>query len=108
MAPDAHGAVAFEGEVAFGVPHDIVYPYIPHVLRRFSAEYPRVKVTLNSSYTTRLKDRLAHGEADLILTTEADTDPGGEVLEESRLVWVGAPGGTAERSAAGWGVCWGR
>jgi DNA-binding transcriptional LysR family regulator len=84
--------------VALGVPADIVYPHIPRVLQQFNAQFPRVKVTLNSSYTTKLKEHLAKGEADLILTTEADTDTGGEVLEETRLVWVGAPGGSAWRS----------
>ncbi len=39
----------FEGEVVLGVPHDIVYPAIPQVLQRFSAEFPRMRVTLLSS-----------------------------------------------------------
>jgi DNA-binding transcriptional LysR family regulator len=89
---------AWEGEVVLGVPADIVYPHIPKVLQRFNAHFPRVKVTLHSSYTTKLKDQLARGEADLILTTEGGTGEGGEVLEESRLVWIGAPGGAAWRS----------
>lgn len=84
-----------EGEVVFGVPADIVYPHIPGVLRRFAREYPRVKVTLLSSYTRRLHDLRARGEADLILTTENAAQAGGETLEVSPLVWVGAPGGSA-------------
>ena len=88
----------FEGELVFGVPHDIVYPHAPVVLQTFAREFPRVKITLDSSYTTRLKDILSRGEADLILTTEAGTDPGGEALDQSRLVWVGAPGGGAWRA----------
>ena len=39
----------YEGEIRFGVPHDIIYPRIPGVLQRFAAEFPRVKVTLTSS-----------------------------------------------------------
>ena len=31
---------AFEGEIDFGVPHDIIYPHVPGVLQRFAAEYP--------------------------------------------------------------------
>jgi DNA-binding transcriptional LysR family regulator len=54
-----------------------------------------VKVTLVSSYTRRLKDLLARGEADVILTTEAACEEGGETLLRSPLIWVGAPGGTA-------------
>ncbi len=86
---------AFEGEVTFGVPADIVYPHIPDILRRFSIEYPRVKVNLISSYTSRLKRQMARGEVDMILTTELDLDQGGEVLENAKMVWVGAPNGSA-------------
>jgi DNA-binding transcriptional LysR family regulator len=87
----------FEGEIALGVPIDIVYPVIPEVLRRFAAGFPRVKVQLLSLYTDMLKDMLAHGECDLILTTESEVGPGGEVLREVPLRWVGAPGGAAWR-----------
>lgn len=85
----------FEGEVVLGVPHDIVYPAIPQVLRRFSIEYPRVKVQLVSSFTNRLKQQFARGECDLILTTEGETEPGCETLAKLPLVWIGAPSGTA-------------
>lgn len=87
----------FEGEIVLGVPIDIVYPVIPDVLRRFAAGFPRVKVQLLSLYTDMLKDMLAHGECDLILTTESEVGPGGEVLREVPLRWVGAPGGAAWR-----------
>ncbi|MEM9011552.1 MAG: LysR family transcriptional regulator [Pseudomonadota bacterium] len=88
----------FEGEITFGVPHDIVYPHVPAILQHFAAEYPRVKVQLISSYTRRLKDLLARGEIDLILTTEDLCDPGGETLCTSPLIWFGAPGGQAWRA----------
>lgn len=84
---------AFEGEVIFGVPADIVYPHIPGVLQRFAREYPRVKVQLISSFTSILKEQLDMGEVDMILTTESQLDAGGENLQASPLVWVGAPGG---------------
>ena len=86
---------AFEGELVLGVPGDIIYPHIPGVLRRFNAAYPRVRVQLNSSYTRRLKACYAQGECDLILTTEADCDSGGETLVTVPMVWMGAPGGVA-------------
>ena len=89
---------AFEGEIRFGVPHDIVYPHIPGILRRLDREFPRVKVQLISSFTVRLREMLEAGEADLILTTENDTPRGAECLTTLPLVWVGAPGGTAWRN----------
>jgi len=87
----------FEGEVVLGVPHDVVYPAIPQVLQQFARDYPRVRVQLLSSFTRRLKDQFARGEADIILTTEDDVAPGGEALVTRPLIWVGAPGGQAWR-----------
>ncbi len=89
---------AFEGEIRFGVPHDIVYPYIPQVLKRFSGAYPRVRVQLVSSFTKQLKQEFAAGSLDMILTTETGVEEGGETLQRQGLVWVGAPGGAAWRS----------
>lgn len=88
---------AFEGEVTLGVPHDIVYPAIPQVLKQFHALYPRVKVHLEASYTKTLKEQFARGACDVILTTELGLDQGGETLSVKDLIWVGAPGGTAWR-----------
>ena len=88
-------ADAYQGQFVLGVPHDIVYPAIPKVLHRFAAEFPRVRVQLVSSYTTRLKALFDRGGCDLILTTEDACDAGGETVATRDLVWVGAPGGTA-------------
>ena len=89
---------AFEGEISFGVPADIVYPHVPQILRRIDREYPRVRVKLISSYTMKLKELQQAGELDLILTTENETPAGAECVAEQELVWVGAPGGTAWRN----------
>lgn len=88
---------AFEGEIVLGVPHDIVYPIIPQVLRRFHQEYPRMRVQLISSFTRSLLEQFSKGEADVILTTEDDCGHGGEVLGRRPLVWLGAPAGVAYR-----------
>ncbi len=88
---------AFEGEINFGVPHDVIYPHVPRAMQRFAAEFPRVKVHLHSSFTSILKAQLDRGEMDLILTTEADLDAGGEVLARQPLVWIGAEGGQTWR-----------
>ena len=88
---------AYEGEITLGVPHDIVYPAIPRVLKQFHAAFPRVKVQLDSSYTRRLKAEFAKGACDIILTTETGMDPGGEELCVKPLMWIGAPGGSAWR-----------
>jgi len=88
---------AFEGEISLGVPHDIVYPAIPQVLKQFHAAFPRVKVHLDSSYTVRLKSEFQKGNLDMILTTEMMLDPGGEELCRKPLIWIGAQHGSAWR-----------
>ena len=89
--------VVYQGEVVLGVPHDIVYPVVPRVLKAFNAAYPRVNVKLRSSSTVKLHEELRKGEADLILTTEGALGPGGETLTELPLRWVGAKDGQAWR-----------
>ena len=88
---------AHEGEIVLGVPHDIVYPAIPHVLQQFARDFPKMKVTLVSSFTRKLLEQFARGDCDIILTTEDRHGPEGESLTEVPLVWIGAPGGQAWR-----------
>ncbi len=85
----------YEGEVTLGVPHDVIYPAIPTVLKRFAADWPKVKVQLVTCFTVQLKEQFARGELDVILTTEDSVGEGGETLATRPLVWVGAPGGRA-------------
>ena len=86
---------ATRGPIRLGVPHDVVYPAIPGILRRMAQAHPMVQVNLVSSFTILMKDSFARGDFDVILTTEAEPDPGAEVLSVRPLVWVGAPGGSA-------------
>ncbi|GAA6161479.1 LysR family transcriptional regulator [Ruegeria sp. HU-ET01832] len=88
---------AYEGEVVLGVPHDIVYPAIPRVLKQFNADFPRVRIQLVSSFSLQLKDMFKKGECDLILTTEGGAADGAESIAELPLRWVGAPNGSAWR-----------
>ncbi|MCB1405892.1 MAG: LysR family transcriptional regulator [Rhodobacteraceae bacterium] len=88
---------AYEGEIVIIVPHDIVYPHIPQVLRHFSAAFPRMQVQLQALHTKIAKERFREGACDLILTTESHCDAGGETLTRLPLVWIGAPGGQAWR-----------
>lgn len=87
----------YEGEIVVIVPHDIVYPHIPQVLRHFQAIYPRMRVQLLALNTIKAKEAFAAGDCDLILTTELHCDVGGETLTRLPLVWIGAPGGQAWR-----------
>ncbi|NDR57972.1 LysR family transcriptional regulator [Aliiruegeria sabulilitoris] len=87
----------FGGEITLGVPHDIVYPHVPEILRRFNAAFPRVRVNLVSSYSRALLDQFARGQFTMILTTEQSHPEAAEVLSEKPLVWIGAKGGSCWR-----------
>ncbi|SMY08563.1 LysR family transcriptional regulator [Flavimaricola marinus] len=90
-------ATEFEGELKLGVPHDIIYPAVPQILKRFAADFPRMKVRLISGATRKLLEMFGRGECDLILTTEESCGPGGRSIVELPLLWIGAMGGTAWR-----------
>lgn len=88
-------ATCCQGEIRLGVPHDVVYPAIPGILRRMAQAYPRVRINLVSSFTILMKQDFARGAFDVMLTTEDTPDQGAEVLSTRQLVWVGAPDGNA-------------
>ena len=85
----------FNGEVRLGVPHDIVGPYMPPVLKSFDQAWPGVRVSLVCSTTVKLLRALARREIDLTLATECDRPANGETLLRDPLVWVGARDGRA-------------
>ena len=93
----AMSAPAYQGEVRLGVPHDIVGPYLPPILRRFDKAWPRVRVSLECTTTPRLLALLHKGDIDLTLTTEQSCGASGEILLEDELVWAGAINGAAHR-----------
>jgi DNA-binding transcriptional LysR family regulator len=82
----------FEGEVRLGVPFDIVASYIPPILKRFNAVWPRVNVSLKCSESRVLLEDLAAGRVDLTFTTEGGRGPDAETMITDRLVWAGLPG----------------
>src|ERR1700704_2920782 len=91
----AMSAPAYEGEERLGVPHDIVGPYLPPILRRFDQAWPRGRVSRKCTTTTHLLELLRKGEIDLTLTTDQRCGAGGKTLLEDELVWVGAQSGAA-------------
>lgn len=90
-------AQEYTGTLRLGVPHDIVYPAIPQVLKQFNAAFPAIRIVLESSHTNILKEMFARGECDVILTTETTLGAGGTTLAQRPMHWIGAPGGAAWR-----------
>ena len=66
-------------------------------MHQLAADFPRMRIRLHSLPTPGLKEMLARGQCDFILTTEDSVDSGGETLATLPLVWIGAQNGTACR-----------
>jgi len=88
-------APEFTGVVRFGVPYDIISPFIGPILKSFSGVHPKVNVELETGTSEQLKIMLQKGEIDLCLTTESHTPNGVERLIHNELVWVGGRNGEA-------------
>ena len=88
-------APAEEGEVRFGLPFDLVNTYLPPVMKNFAKAYPRVKISLVSMPSMKLREALRSGDIDLALIEDRNPAPDDEVLAIDRLVWVGAKAGEA-------------
>jgi DNA-binding transcriptional LysR family regulator len=82
---------SFQGEVRLGLPSDLVARYAPLILRRFSAAWPHVRVSIQTGNSENLVKELDRGELDLSLTTDLNTDRVCERLYRDRLVWIGSP-----------------
>jgi DNA-binding transcriptional LysR family regulator len=78
---------AFEGRVRFGVPEDLVLPFVSPVMRDFAADFPRVRISLTSSITRKLIEQFDEGRLDVILTTEPVDTGTGECLYRGPLQW---------------------
>ena len=85
----------YEGQVRLGVPTDVIYPYMPDILKQFSRDYPRVQIRLSCAQSKVLKEQFSQGLHDVILTTEKNPEGDGRVIGTQRLMWTGAADGTA-------------
>lgn len=80
-----------------GVPHDILAPQIPAILRAFGLSHPQLRIALTTERSGQLRRRFEAGDFDFIVTTEPAPGPGGELLSNRRMFWAAAPGGQAAR-----------
>ena len=79
----------FEGVIRLGIPDGYGTYYLPRILSSFSKTYPRIQLEVRSEYTAQLIEALNEGDLDLALTARDPAIPGGEMLWEEPIVWVG-------------------
>ena len=77
------------GKVRLGIPHEFAISYLADFLSGFAEAYPGVEMEVVSELSSRLLERQAHGELDLVVAIhkEVNAEPTGEGWYE-KLVWV--------------------
>ena len=82
----------FQGRVNFGVPEDIVRPYVSTMMRDFINAYPEAGINLVSSISRLLLTQFEEGRHDVMLTTEPIATGQGECLYRGPLCWYAGRG----------------
>ena len=78
--------------VNFGVPEDIVRPYVSTMMRDFIDAYPAAGINLVSSVSLLLLKQFEEGRLDVLLTTEPVSTGRGECLYRGPLCWYAGRG----------------
>lgn len=79
-----------EGRIRLGVSEDIVLAGLPHLLRQFTAEHPKVVLELTVGLSEVLRDRFALGELDLAFIKRRRGGGSGELVWQDPLIWMAA------------------
>ena len=82
----------FQWRVNFGVPEDIVRPYVSSMMRDFIDAYPAAGINLVSSISRLLLTQFEEGRLDVMLTTEPISTGQGECLYRGPLGWYAGRG----------------
>lgn len=80
-----------ESVVRVGMPNDYAELFLPALLRRFEAEFPRVRCDIQCDMTWELLDRLDKGELDLVVGIRHAARSTGLTLCREEVVWVAGP-----------------
>ena len=93
MQQAAGNAGEFTGTLRIGTMETVVHTFLPALLSRFSARFPKVTVELHSDITPFLRDELMKGTLDCVLTSEEIAEGS---IENRRIAalpmsWVASP-----------------
>lgn len=92
---EAWAAVArpeISGHVVLGAPDDYISSLLPPVLRRFSALYPAVEISVVCAQSTALAPMLAENRIDLaFVTRDRSLRLNGEFVRREPMFWAGKP-----------------
>ena len=78
-----------------GLTSDWLFSKVAKAVRDFRRDNPEIGLIINDGRSKDLRDEMARGQHDVILTTEFDEPSGAVHLAKVDLIWVGAPQGEA-------------
>lgn len=76
-----------EGRVRLGVMDDYGTHVMPPVLARFAADYPHIRVEMETGLTARMPQRLGK-DFDIVIAMHPHGQGGGELLRREQAVWA--------------------
>ncbi|KQX18631.1 MULTISPECIES: LysR substrate-binding domain-containing protein [unclassified Sphingomonas] len=79
------------GKIRLGVSEDVVLSGLPHVLRRFTGEYPRVELELTVGLSQTLRQSLDAGDLDIVFLKRRVGDCYGHLVWREPLIWIASP-----------------
>ncbi len=84
------------GRLRFGASEDFVSSRLPELLRDFVRRHADVDLELTVGLSAQLYEQQDAGELDLVLAKRRAGDDRGQLVWRDRLVWIGAPGWSAD------------
>ena len=81
---------ALKGRVRLGVSDDVVLAGLPQVLRRFTADNPRVTIELKVGLSEPLRADYEKGDIDIAFIKRRRTDAPEDVIWRDPVIWIAA------------------
>jgi DNA-binding transcriptional LysR family regulator len=97
-AANYFSGVCPEGRLLIGMSDDLALTRLPHILREFRREKPRVDLDLRVYQSGTLHRRLESDRLDLFVGKRPNGEQHGQLVKRERLVWVGAASTRLDRS----------
>lgn len=85
----AHTELA--GAIRLGVTEDVVLAGLPEVLKRFTAEHPRITLQLTVGLSETVREKLDLGALDLAFIKRRRGEQQGDLVWREPMIWISAP-----------------
>lgn len=79
------------GSIRLGVTEDVVLAGLPEVLRRFTAEHPRIILELTVGLSENVRKKLELGALDLAFIKRRPGEQQGDLVWREPMIWISAP-----------------